>query len=396
MKAPVSKMAIAPLCALALFVACSEHAQEAESQATALACNEEVTRWSLSIEPALQIGVTHGDTDYELHRAASTLRLPDGRIVVSNAGTNELRFFDANGRFLMKVGGEGEGPGEFRRLVRLYRFGSDSILALDIGPNNLSVLDLQGNFGRRAIVHFVTADSVFPLDVWMFRQFWVEGALEPTIRDAVKRVLQPLTIPDVEPAYRFVRVTYDGDLWIREPMDSDDSSWRWNVLDSIGCPKAKLETPLGFDLHEIGSDYVLGRWENEDGVNFIRQYTLNKTDDGEDLRLPSWITVRSEIPSTIPPREEEQLIEEMTTALRLVVMAEETFFGDNSTYTESRHLLTWPSWGTPAEDVDLDIIFADSFGWTAVATHRRLRKICGMGIGSGTPPGWLEGDPRCP
>ena len=46
-------------------------------------------------------------------RLFSTRSLADGRIVVSNAGSHELRVFDAQGRHLHSFGRQGEGPGEF-------------------------------------------------------------------------------------------------------------------------------------------------------------------------------------------------------------------------------------------------------------------------------------------
>src|SRR5690606_16795253 len=72
--------------------------------------------WHLSPEPLVEIGVLDGAPEDQLFRVVGARRLGDGRIVVANSGTHELRFYDAQGRHLRSVGREGEGPGEFRGL----------------------------------------------------------------------------------------------------------------------------------------------------------------------------------------------------------------------------------------------------------------------------------------
>jgi hypothetical protein len=75
----------------------------------------------------------------------------------------------------------------------------------------------------------------------------------------------------------------------------------------------------------------------------------------------------------------------------MVVMAQEMYFADHGTYSQSRHTLSWEA----HEDISLDIIFAYNRGWSAVATHKDFPRICGMAVGTPTPPGWNEGEARC-
>ena len=101
-------------------------------------------------EPSLTIGVLDGPEEYQLFRARSAIRLDDGRIVVANGGSSELRFYDAEGRFLYSVGGEGEGPGEFSSYMgTIWRAHGDSMVIYDY-PNGmrLSVFDQGGQLGR--------------------------------------------------------------------------------------------------------------------------------------------------------------------------------------------------------------------------------------------------------
>ncbi len=104
--------------------------------------------WSFSAEPLVQIGLVEGDSAYQLFRVTGARRLSDGRIVVANAGTQQLRFFDDEGRFIRSSGGQGDGPGEFRTITDLFRFGGDSLLAYDRRNRRISVFGPTGEFAH--------------------------------------------------------------------------------------------------------------------------------------------------------------------------------------------------------------------------------------------------------
>jgi hypothetical protein len=101
-------------------------------------------QWRLSEAPTIRIGVVAGDPAYQFDRIAGVLRLSDGRIVVANSGTRELRFYDPHGRYLATGGGSGAGPGEFRDLASLASLPGDSLLILDPGRSQISVHDPYG------------------------------------------------------------------------------------------------------------------------------------------------------------------------------------------------------------------------------------------------------------
>ena len=67
-------------------------------------------------------------------------------------GTHELRFFDPSGTFLTRVGGQGQGPGEFGQLESLHRFPGDSLLAMDWVQSRLSIFTPEGDFVRSALL----------------------------------------------------------------------------------------------------------------------------------------------------------------------------------------------------------------------------------------------------
>ena len=86
--------------------------------------------WSLSDEPTVVIGGADEREGYLLHQVAGATRLEDGRIVVANRSTLQLRYYDPEGMHLFDAGGEGEGPGEFRTFEHITRLPGDSVLVL--------------------------------------------------------------------------------------------------------------------------------------------------------------------------------------------------------------------------------------------------------------------------
>ena len=106
--------------------------------------------WQFSEHPALSIGsVDSGEAD-QLFRVTDATRLPDGRIVIANTGSNELRVFNADGSHAGTWGGRGEGPGEFTSFspTAVALWPGDSIAAPNPWGTRLSLFDTDGNHGR--------------------------------------------------------------------------------------------------------------------------------------------------------------------------------------------------------------------------------------------------------
>ncbi len=108
--------------------------------------------WRIGQEPTVSIGAVVGDEAYLLHQVSDAVVLPDGRIVVANSGTNELRVFDGAGVHLATWGREGEGPGEFMDLTGVDTWPGDSLVAWDSRSRSISVLDAGGMFGRSFVL----------------------------------------------------------------------------------------------------------------------------------------------------------------------------------------------------------------------------------------------------
>ena len=109
---------------------------------------ESLGRWAVSGAPLVAIGRDSGQLPHQLFGVAGALRLSDGRIVIANRGSSELRFFGGDGEHLVSVGSSGDGPGEFRMLAGLYQMEGDSLLAFDFQSRRMSVFAPDGVFLR--------------------------------------------------------------------------------------------------------------------------------------------------------------------------------------------------------------------------------------------------------
>ncbi|MGD8277162.1 MAG: 6-bladed beta-propeller [Gemmatimonadota bacterium] len=118
--------------------------------------------WTAGAEPVLEIGALEGDEAYQLYRVSRAIRLPNRSIVIANGGTSQLRWFDADGRFVRNAGGQGEGPGEFSRLFGLSLAG-DVLLAHDYTLARVTRFDTAGTLLGTVQL---AGDPGRPIEVW--------------------------------------------------------------------------------------------------------------------------------------------------------------------------------------------------------------------------------------
>lgn len=341
---------------------------------------------SLSAEPTLEIGMVDGDEDYLFQRIVSTVHLPSGGIAISDAGAAEVSVYASDGTFLRRWGGRGEGPGEFRALSRIYSGGEGAILALDAWTGRVSVFDTLGNFSHQVSAEDLSADTIFPLDVWLYGLYWVDGALDASTRETVRGALDALSPPPAG-EHRLVRVGRDRRLWILEPGVAPQGRRTWTVVSPQGAPEAVALLPVRFDPMEISAASVTGRWLGQDDVNFVRSYALTSADTSASA--PDWYhRAASEQAS-------DELDAEFMTRVREAIMrlasAQEIHYAGHATYAPIVDSLSWER----PEGVAVDIVTADARGWAAVFTHPGLGRLCGLGYGAAVPPGWPAGGIVC-
>jgi hypothetical protein len=106
--------------------------------------------WRIDHVHTLEIGGDDSAPGHDLSDVTGVHRLGDGRIVLGNGGTQELRFYGADGTYLGAAGGSGEGPGEMRSLYRVFLLPGDSLLVVDSRLRRLTVFTGQGQTARTA------------------------------------------------------------------------------------------------------------------------------------------------------------------------------------------------------------------------------------------------------
>jgi hypothetical protein len=126
--------------------------------------------WEVDTVPDLEIGVTgesSGDESavpwQQFHRIGGVRQLSDGRVVVVDGGSREVRFFDSRGQFLHRFGGSGQGPGEFGgNPVLVPAFQSDSLLLFDPRPVRFHFLSTDAD-GYRLVRPATWSGAVPPV-----------------------------------------------------------------------------------------------------------------------------------------------------------------------------------------------------------------------------------------
>lgn len=107
--------------------------------------------WRIGPEPVLTLGADPlgRDEAQQFRWITGAAKLPDGRIVVADGASGELRVFDADGSHSATWGGAGDGPGEFQGLTGVAPWPGDSIVAFDsYRPLRATVFSSAGEFGR--------------------------------------------------------------------------------------------------------------------------------------------------------------------------------------------------------------------------------------------------------
>ena len=108
----------------------------------------DLPRWTVTDTPLLSIGVAAGDPAYELHRIQDVNVTSAGEILILNAGSEEVRVYDAAGYFARSIGRRGSGPGEFESAFWILVLGGDSVLVYDGLAQRFSIFTDTGLLAR--------------------------------------------------------------------------------------------------------------------------------------------------------------------------------------------------------------------------------------------------------
>lgn len=112
----------------------------------------------LTLEPSAEPLVVFGGESDPLFRVTAGLLEGEQRILLVNAGSYQMRWYDLDGRLLGAHGGRGSGPGEFQRISSAQRVGDGRVAVNDGLLQRVTVLDSAG------VVHGLFAADLGPRD----------------------------------------------------------------------------------------------------------------------------------------------------------------------------------------------------------------------------------------
>jgi hypothetical protein len=81
---------------------------------------------------------------------------------------------------------------------------------------------------------------------------------------------------DTMPAFDRIWIDRSLNLWVQDDNGFISNEARWQVFDPDGVFLARVNMPVGFEVRDIGEDYVLGMVRDELGVERLRLYRLEK------------------------------------------------------------------------------------------------------------------------
>lgn len=113
----------------------------------------------MASSPVVVIGGYDERAGHALDDVVDATRLSDGRIVVAQQRSAELRVFSAEGAYLTTWGGEGEGPGELQHILDVQRLRGDTLVVLSARPG-VTVYDSTGSFVRSTRLSTYSGDFI--------------------------------------------------------------------------------------------------------------------------------------------------------------------------------------------------------------------------------------------
>jgi hypothetical protein len=101
----------------------------------------------------------------------------------------------------------------------------------------------------------------------------------------MRRTAGELSVAETMPAFRWIAVDSEDNLWVEEWKGVGLDQGRFSVFDPDGAwlgyvdiPDGLPELRIAYDMQlmEIGSDYLLGVWIDEFGVEQVRLHRIEK------------------------------------------------------------------------------------------------------------------------
>lgn len=102
------------------------------------------------------------------------------------------------------------------------------------------------------------------------------SSLPQEIKDQVTERINSARYPESLPHVALMLVDDQGCLWVQEVAVPGDLRQKWGVFDPDGRLQAWIRMPERFRPTSIGSDWVVGIWQDEDDVEHVQVYGLTR------------------------------------------------------------------------------------------------------------------------
>jgi hypothetical protein len=347
----------------------------------------DVEAWALGAEPALHIGVSSGEEAYQLYDVRDALRLPDGRVVIVNQGTREVRVYSPEGDFLIASGEDGEGPGQWRLIETVRAADGDSLLVVDHRLGRYGWVD-GGTGAYLGTADSARAEQLLP-KTWHHRGLFLQAPPQVSGAGIFGPVVEALRIEDAA-APTFVEVDGEGRVWVRG-APSAPSAGVLRIYDLDGRLRATLTLPADFQAMSIREGEVLGVWRDSLDVEYVRAYDIEGWSTWAGPSIEEATRGGPGLPDA-PDATPASLME----GFRALATSQEIHYAMNGTYTTDVDRLGEVREIDLPDGARVDILGAGPTGWRARLIDTTTGAGCTLSYGTFGPVGGLvPGTPAC-
>ena len=200
---------------------------------------------TLAMVPGRETEISHPNGGFQsnavLFGRASHMAAAGDRVYVGDDDRWEIEALDPAGNVLVRV-----------RMDREPRRVSDDEIA---GERKRRIADMKRELGQMG------------------------GAVPARFVDQMTERIEKGTARHTLPAFADLKVGASGDVWVKESAVDPDGPRRWIVLTPDGSLVAVANVPAGADVLQVGQDFLLGRTEDDLGVQRVLLYRWVKSED---------------------------------------------------------------------------------------------------------------------
>ena len=121
-----------------------------------------------------------------------------------------------------------------------------------------------------------TGDHLDKLVEFEFDRNGVADSTGERIFDGVRSRYDEMPSPEIMPVFSRLLVDDVGWLWAELYRFDVRQPWRWIVFGPNGEGLGSVDMPPGLTVWQIGQDFVLGVWRDENRVEYVRRHTLTE------------------------------------------------------------------------------------------------------------------------